>query len=173
MFEEEEVRRTPHAARRAPRAARRAPRRRRGLRRRGCRPWPSARPWPRWQCTLLEADEAGLPGVILRVAAPNKKGVEQSVVMRALMPPEYPSHLPPTVEIMEGVEGKAECSLVQDSLTLLFFDEYVGTCVMPMWAEWLRDEWIAKQTTVAEAVNEARSSTEPPSADSLLKFGKQ
>ena len=126
------------------------------------------------ECELLEAPEGYIGGVRLRVAAPNKKGVEQAVALRALMPPEYPSHLPPTVEIVDGIEGgKAEAAYVADQLTLYFFDEFVGTCVLPMWAEWLRDEWIAKQSGGGGGGGgkDATPSAEP-SADCLLKFGK-
>jgi hypothetical protein len=100
-------------------------------------------------CTLLEADEGGEepPGVTLVVEAPNKKGEDRSIRLRARMPSEYPSHLPPTCEVLEGIETKVECTFVADSLALLFFDHSVGECVVPMWAEWLRDEWIAKQTS--------------------------
>jgi len=100
-------------------------------------------------CALLEADEGGEqePGLSLLVEAANKKGEERAIRLRMRMPPEYPSHLPPTCEVLEGIETKVECTFVADSLALLFFDQSVGECVVPMWAEWIRDEWIAKQTS--------------------------
>ena len=102
------------------------------------------------ECELLggaaDPGDGGEPvGVQLLVQAADKTGRERTLTLRAVMPPEYPSHLPPSVEVHGDGMVAAEASHVRDCLALLFFDEHVGSMVVPAWAEWLRDEWIAKQ----------------------------
>ena len=101
------------------------------------------------ECELLggaDGGDGGEPvGVQLRVQAADKAGRERTLTLRAVMPPAYPSHLPPSVEVHGDGLVAAEASHVHDRLALLFFDEHVGSMVVPAWAEWLRDEWIAKQ----------------------------
>ena len=76
----------------------------------------------------------------------DRKGGEHRVVLRATVPPEYPSHLPPACTVLEGIDDEAERAHVQDRLALHYFDEFAGSMVLPQWVEWVRDKWIAKQS---------------------------
>ena len=62
--------------------------------------------------------------------------------------PGLPGAIAQALESSCYVEGDglaaADATYAQNCLTLLFLDESVGSCVVPLWVEWLRDEWIAK-----------------------------
>jgi hypothetical protein len=101
------------------------------------------------QAIFGDDDFAELPGaadgaVRLRVAGETRAKKEAAVVFLARFPAEYPSHLPPSVELLEGVADAADAQFVRDSLALAFYEASVGAPVVHAWAEWLRDEWIAK-----------------------------
>ena len=72
------------------------------------------------------------------------------VVLRVRTVAEYPSHLPPSVEIADGVE-EGDRDFVCDSLRALFYAQREESAaaeepaegVVHQWAEWLREEWIA------------------------------
>ena len=100
------------------------------------------------QAIFGDDDFAELPGaadgaVRLRVAGETRTKKEAAVVFLARFPAEYPSHLPPSVELLEGVADAADAQFVRDSLALAFYEASVGAPVVHAWAEWLRDEWIA------------------------------
>ena len=113
------------------------------------------------ECTIEEHAD-GMPGggdllkeapaVRLTVVGTDKAGAERRLVLRASPPTEYPSHLPPACEVLEGLDGPAaaaERAHVCDLLALRFFDEHVGSFVTPQWVEWLRDEWMSQQRAAA------------------------
>mmetsp|Transcript_13445 Transcript_13445/g.28992 ORF Transcript_13445/g.28992 Transcript_13445/m.28992 type:complete len:495 (-) Transcript_13445:239-1723(-) len=83
--------------------------------------------------------------VRLLVNGVNSKKAEMQVVLQLEMPAEYPSHLPPTLRIVSGVADGAERSFISSSLTVLFFEQSLGTCVVHLWEEWVREEWMAIQ----------------------------
>ena len=70
-------------------------------------------------------------------------------MLRVTPVPEYPSHLPPSCEVIEGVEEASDAAFVADSLQSLFYsareelgEGEPGECVVHLWGEWLRDEWM-------------------------------
>ena len=73
---------------------------------------------------------------------PTSSKQDGRVVLLLHPPQEYPSHLPPSCAILEGV-AEADGAFVSDSLRLLFFEESLGCSVVHAWTEWIRDEWIA------------------------------
>ena len=90
--------------------------------------------------------------VRLKVGGENQSGKEAQVTIRVAMVKEYPSHLPPRCEVLEGVPGIDGINFVSHSLLSLFYKEQANrmdgedpTGVVHNWTEWLRDEWIAKQ----------------------------
>jgi hypothetical protein len=115
-----------------------------------------------WQLMVLEAifgeesfiREGGVepPAFALAVAGEAAGGGEVTVRLRVSMLAEYPSHLPPGVEIVDGV-GVEDAGFVSDSLRALFYaqrEEGLAADEPPegvvhRWAEWLRDEWMAAQ----------------------------
>ena len=95
-----------------------------------------------------DMDES-LPTFTLLVTECNGKGEETTVKLRITMVAEYPSHLPPGVEVLEGVDAD-DRTFVCDSLRALFYRERaeVGEDEPPegivhKWTEWLQEEWIA------------------------------
>lgn len=64
----------------------------------------------------------------------------------------YPSHLPPTVKIVEGEADTRDINFVVASLHHLFFGQRAERLegeepsgIVHTWTEWLRNEWIAKR----------------------------
>ena len=62
---------------------------------------------------------------------------------------EYPSHLPPGVEVVEGIDAD-DRTFVCDSLRALFYRERAEVAedeppegIVHKWTEWLQEEWIA------------------------------
>ena len=85
-------------------------------------------------------------------------GVASPIVLHLRTPPEYPSHVAPTIDSLEGLE-EAEADYVRLALLKLFYerrgplgeadgaspeDSEVAMGVVTMWTEWLKDEWLAK-----------------------------
>ena len=68
-----------------------------------------------------DMDES-LPTFTLLVTECNGKGEETRVKLRITMVAEYPSHLPPGVEVLEGVDAD-DRTFVCDSLRALFYRE--------------------------------------------------
>jgi hypothetical protein len=101
------------------------------------------------------AKEEGEPttAFALCVEGETAAGKPASVRLRVSFVPEYPSHLPPGVELLEGAAAD-DAPFVADSLHARFFaqrreagdDCELSECVVVhAWAEWLRDEWMANQ----------------------------
>ena len=90
------------------------------------------------------------PAFSLEVTGERGGGGEARVVLRVRTVAEYPSHLPPSVEIADGVE-EGDRDFVCDSLRALFYAQREESAaaeepaegVVHQWAEWLREEWIA------------------------------
>jgi hypothetical protein len=84
--------------------------------------------------------------VRLAVHGPDHSGVERTVMVHIRMGPAYPSHAPPDVYRLEGVDA-TDVSHVEDALRLVYFKNQLdpnSVCVM-QWADWIRDEYIARQ----------------------------
>ena len=62
---------------------------------------------------------------------------------------EYPSHLPPRLEIVDGVAAE-DAPLVRDSLLALFYAQREESAaagepaegVVHRWTEWVKEEWM-------------------------------
>ena len=94
--------------------------------------------------SAAEASPSGAPALRLVVRGQSSRNHERRVAMRVTLCDGYPSHVPPCVELLEGVPAP-DVPFVADSLAELFYDTSVGASVVHAWSEWLRDEWIAKR----------------------------
>ena len=82
---------------------------------------------------------------------------ETTVQIRVAFVPEYPSHLPPTVELVSGV-GVEDVAFVKDALHALFYTERDASRdgdepaegVVHKWSEWLREEWIPTSSSTCD-----------------------
>ena len=102
-----------------------------------------------------DAEEGSLPTSFqLQVEGETAGGTPKTIELRVQLVPEYPSHLPPVAELLEGVSVD-DAPSVADSLHALFFkqrqeagdDCELSECVVVhQWAEWLREEWLANQS---------------------------
>lgn len=84
--------------------------------------------------------------VRLAVHGPDQSGADRTVTVHIRMVPAYPSHTPPDCYRLEGVDA-SDVAHVQDALRLVYFENELdpnAVCVM-QWADWIRDEYIAKQ----------------------------
>mmetsp|Transcript_21550 Transcript_21550/g.35563 ORF Transcript_21550/g.35563 Transcript_21550/m.35563 type:complete len:505 (-) Transcript_21550:335-1849(-) len=96
-------------------------------------------------CTLGgSAGDTTLPERSLRLVVQGEDGAQQHrrIVLFIRMVSQYPSHLPPHCELLDGV-AQADAVFVIASLRLLFFERADGASIIHQWSEWLRDEWIA------------------------------
>ena len=90
-------------------------------------------------------------------------GAAAPLLLRLRFPREYPSHLPPEVERLEGVARDCE-EYVRLSLLSLYYgqrgpaptdieESEVSAGVVHSWVEWLRDEWLDKAAKLASTVS--------------------
>ena len=78
---------------------------------------------------------------------------ELQVKLRVCYVAEYPSHLPPSCAVAEGIDDAEEAAFVVASLRALFYEQRAATAaegepaegVVHKWSEWIRDEWISMQ----------------------------
>ena len=99
-----------------------------------------------------EVGEGELPAAfVLNIEGATAAGKACQVKLRIELVPEYPSHMPPSVSIEEGV-GDDDLASVTNTLHARFFtqrqeagdDCELSECVViHQWSEWLRDEWMA------------------------------
>ena len=115
--------------------------------------------------TLPERDEgdvAAAPEAAFRLlVASEADGADERppIALHANCPPEYPSHLPPTIERLEGLASADEEEFVRLSLLNLFYERRgplgeggagaeeggeLSAGVVHIWSEWLKDEWMGK-----------------------------
>merc|ERR1712166_918670 len=98
---------------------------------------------------LFTQDEDDTGCFTLAVVGENTNGKEMKLMMKVKFVPEYPSHLPPTLQIVDGIP-EADQALVIDALTAKYFkareearesEEPVEAQVY-IWTEWLKEEWM-------------------------------
>jgi hypothetical protein len=84
----------------------------------------------------------------LSVEGENAKREPVRIALRVQFVPEYPSHLPPILSVVDGAVGGEEAALVIESLQAVFFerrgaasDDFEG--IMHVWVDWIKDEWLA------------------------------
>ena len=101
---------------------------------------------------LFTQDEDDTGCFTLAVVGENTNGKEIKLMMKVKFVPEYPSHLPPTLQIVDGIP-EADQALVIDALTAKYFkareeavesEEPVEAQVY-IWTGWLKEEWMLSQ----------------------------
>lgn len=89
----------------------------------------------------------------LQVEGETADGGSATITLRVGLPPAYPSHLPPSVAVVDGVPSD-DAAFVADALRRRYFEqrEAAGAdaepsecVVLHQWTEWLREEWMANQ----------------------------
>ena len=113
--------------------------------------------------SIFGEDDCGVDAeqhaVKLTIRGTDRAGCERTITVHIRMGPDYPSHLPPECYRLEGVDAD-DVPLVVDLLHLVYYDNDLdpnSVCVM-QWAEWLRDEYMAKQMR-CECGAQAKSGT--------------
>jgi len=94
-------------------------------------------------------EEAAPPAFRLTVAGERARGEPTAVQLRVTFVVEYPSHLPPRLEIVDGVAAE-DAPLVRDSLLALFYAQREESAaagepaegVVHRWTEWVKEEWM-------------------------------
>ena len=106
------------------------------------------------EALIKESEDEPTGAFTLCVEGENAGGGACSVTIRVELVAEYPSHLPPPLQLVSGAVQPDDAAFVRDSLHELFFtrrleagdDCELSECVVVhAMAEWLRDEWMANQ----------------------------